>query len=191
MGRSIEIAYDIPVSSGHIRIHADAADLLADFVYDEDVYRVKGDAGHHQARVFEESAFCLKPVFRPYGTDSSHILVAVFKYAKAKKHRAAVEDMAACTLQDAERVLDGSLVVQCGPHPFAQPDGEHLGQAAFNRGMKFCVRLYPIDDHNVVRLGCAPVHEDGYATIHCPDFDDILTGKHGHTHEELGNAEPG
>ena len=112
-------------------------------------------------RLAQEDPLALGHFRREEGTHQCGLLVGVLHDGHSKQDARPLENDGQELPDDAvESEVRESAVVDLRAFAFAHADQEHFRQAALDLPLEVGVGLYPVEDDDMVRLGCVAVDED-------------------------------
>ena len=175
------LAVDAPADD--VRIHAGAADVLADGVDDQYVDVAKRQRGHPRAGLLQQGGFLARDLVTAQHRDPREPVGAILDQADAIYARQAAEHRGRHL---GERRLVPQprcpFVTRRGSVDLPQPDRSHLQQtAAERRALEIGVRLDAIHEHHGVSLSCHPREADRNATSGAPHVIGVHLGIDRHT----------
>ncbi len=167
----------IELAAHHVRVHARAADVLADAVDQEHVGPCKRQPRQPALGQHQQIPLAGLELGGHNGLDARRLIVSVFHHRQAGQDVAAAEHFAGHAADDLleTEILDGA-VVDLRPFAVAQADQEHFHQAAFDRAGKARVRLDAVANHDVVGFEGQAVEVDRKAFGGAAQNDRFHTG---------------
>jgi hypothetical protein len=142
------------LAAHHVGVEPGAADLLAHLVDEQQVHVSDRQPGEQVAGLEEQLCFPPQQVRRRHGRDSRRAVVAALDQRHTGQDGQPVEQPGQGVGEHGrEPEVGEGPVVRGGPLVLAEPDHEHLGQAALDRADLEGVGLDPVDDHQVIGRG--------------------------------------
>jgi hypothetical protein len=175
------LAVDAPADD--VRIHAGAADVLADGIDDEDVHFRKRQRGHPRARLLQQRRLLTRNLVAAQHRHACEPVRAILDQAHAIHARQAAEHrgrhLGQCRLVPEPRC---PVVTRRGSLDLPQSDRGHLQEAAAERGaLEVRVRLDAVHEHHGVGVARHARQVDGHAADRAPHVVRIHLGTDGYT----------
>ena len=174
----------------HGVIHSRAADLLADQFHDHRVDLRERQARQHGLGQFQQAFVGGVKVLGLDRLDRDDVVMRVLDRRQPAREGTVVQQHAADLRQHgAEPHRRAQAMHAVGAPRLAEPDGNHLDQAAFDGPVEAGVRLDPADGDDAVRTGRVGIQQAGQAFIRAAQFDHLHGRANRHAHGGLRYAE--